>query len=199
MLNIKTVDKSNASATVNNLYEQLCTAMHDCVKSTRSNPKSGGKKRHWWNQDCNIARDRNRLFHHIWKSCGRPSHGTVYNCYRDSRKVFRRCCCLAVYSKTKQTARLISRLHQEGKPNNLWKLIRKSKQHKQSENIIGIQKFVDFFSDKFSECKNETEFNTHIKDDVQSKVDILTEKSQSGFKDIIISQHMICRFIKNQG
>ena len=89
--------------TINNLYEDICTALHDSVMSciSKKNSSSAAKcNKPWWNRKCTLSRNRNRIFHHIWKSCGRPTSGTTYDCYKASRKAYRACCRTAIRSKT---------------------------------------------------------------------------------------------------
>ena len=88
---------NDAEKYVNDLYDGLCTGMHYAVRlsnstSTNNRDSSGRRtKKWWWNKDCLVLRKRNRLFHHIWKSCGKPISGSVADCYKASRKANRKC------------------------------------------------------------------------------------------------------------
>ena len=48
-----------------------------------------------------MFRSRNRLFHLIWKECGRPSKGTIHECYKMSKKNFRKACRKAILAQAK--------------------------------------------------------------------------------------------------
>ena len=81
LLDINSVEGSTASTVVKGFMiksAQLCIGV--------LNPNVCGKKKHWWTRECTFSKNRNRLFHYIWKSCGRPSSGVVYNCYKYARK-----------------------------------------------------------------------------------------------------------------
>ena len=70
------ITKSKARDTVNTIYSQLCDTMHNCVGSYNSSYNRPMKRRkYWWSSKCTAARDRNRLFHKIRKSNGRPKKG----------------------------------------------------------------------------------------------------------------------------
>ena len=73
MENITMLDINSVESTA-----QLCIGV--------LNPNVCGKKKHWWTRECTFSKNRNRLFHYIWKSCGRPSSIVVYNCYKYARK-----------------------------------------------------------------------------------------------------------------
>ena len=106
----------------------LCETLHHSVKACSSSifTTSRGRK-NWWTDDCTEARRLNRLFHYIWKSSGPPSDGNVYECYKLSRKEFRRCCLRAVNDRSKQTYKLIAKLYKEKAPGKMWNAIRKLK------------------------------------------------------------------------
>ena len=105
--------QENCQDYVDELYDTLQKSIHRSVNLSlqylrkthqRHKPKS------WWDKNCQRARDRNRLFHRIWKSCGRPSDGQVYDCYRVSRKTYRKCCRDAVRLQKVKTHQLIGTL-----------------------------------------------------------------------------------------
>ena len=59
------------------VYDQLCEAMHFGVASCSAVNNSTKGKKWWWNQDCLVMRNRNRLFHFIWKKSGKPDSGML--------------------------------------------------------------------------------------------------------------------------
>ena len=60
------VDVEFASLKVNQFYNQLCDAIHQCVKSCSGKVKRQPTVKSWWNANCKSARTRNRLFHYIY-------------------------------------------------------------------------------------------------------------------------------------
>ena len=66
------------------------------------------------------------------------SSGTIYNCYKDSKKAYRHSCQAALHCKMIQTAKLISKLYGQNKSAKLWNIIRKPTKAKQSQGGIGL-------------------------------------------------------------
>ena len=188
LLDEKNVNKSNALAAVTSYYETLCDAIHLCVASCAAQTKPSGKRKHWWNHNCSKSRDRNRLFHHIWKSCGRISSGAVFDCYRDSRKAYRRACRQAVNSRSKYTANLISQLHRERNQCRLWNVIKHRKPSQQPQDNIGIHKLVDFFTLKFGYSPSESTCIHDANQEVSRKYKVLAEQSLSGFTECHVTE-----------
>ena len=89
LINPDSVKTRDMACTINQIYEQLCSIMHRCADLCSTRPKSSARPKHWWNSNCTSARNRNKLFYYIWKSCGQPTSGTIYNCYKDSKKAYR--------------------------------------------------------------------------------------------------------------
>ena len=61
-------------------------AVHDVNGDAKEHGKSSETKPSWWDNDCRIARNRNRLYFYLWKSAGRPLSGQVYEIYKNTRK-----------------------------------------------------------------------------------------------------------------
>ena len=98
------LSKDTAQISVNRLNKQLCETMHNSVSASVSEcDQKKIKVNKWWNYNCTQARNRYRIFYHIWNSCGRPGSGEVYNCYRSARKLYRKTCRIAVNYQTNQT------------------------------------------------------------------------------------------------
>ena len=75
----------NASEAVNRLYKNICAAMLKAAQESASYLYHSRKKtKQWWNNDCWKGRNRNRLFHKIWKSCESRDSGTVHDCYKSA-------------------------------------------------------------------------------------------------------------------
>ena len=143
----------HVKAYVNSLYDSICEGIHSSVKmkikqeSTRS---IRGPKR-WFSSSCKAAKNRNKLFHYIWKSCGRPNKGQVYDCYRTARKEYRRCCRRAVQSKSQRITTLIETMYRERKSKKFWNLIRSSKQNPNAGDAIDTKTLVKYFIQRFSD------------------------------------------------
>ena len=190
-------DRDEALVFVNKLYQRLCYAMHISVKNCNDifhDENNRGKKKHWWNRECKTTRDRNRLFHYIWKCSGRPKSGVIYDCYRGSRKAYRRCCRQAVHDKTNKHYSLINKLHGVKQKSKMWNIIRKTKKSNMSFDSISLEKLQMYFTEKFSTRGPTTICIEEAKKKVESKY--------QGIRDIyknckfVMSESQLCRYIK---
>ena len=145
------INNDSAVLFVNNLHDSLCDAMHEAARqcSTEFPYKRVKVCKTWWTRDCTRARDRNRLFFHIWKSVGRPKQGVTYDCYRESRRAYRRTCKQAVENGYSKKFNLINKLYKENKTARMWNLVRKSKGNRTSENAINMNTLKEHFRVKF--------------------------------------------------
>ena len=96
IISLESVTTSSAKDHINKLYQSLCDSMHEAVQASlfgavrEKKCDSHGKPKGWWNINCIRARNSNRLYHKIWKSCGSPKNGTVYELYMASRRAYRK-------------------------------------------------------------------------------------------------------------
>ena len=129
MLNVpvEEVAAKDAKTYVDHIYDQVCEAMHAAVEYCRPTGKtrfnSNQNKKWWWNKDCLILRDRNKLFHHIWKTNGKPSNGVVSECYKASRKAYRNCCRKAINNRSLGKFKRKTQFYKDKKPREMWNLI----------------------------------------------------------------------------
>ena len=145
------IDKADALNYVNKLYETLNNAIHkattNCNEEFIKTKRSSGKA--WWTKDCSRARDTNRLFFHIWKSVCCPKEGATYECYRDSKRSYRKVCRQAVQNGYRQKFNLIDKLHKEKRPSSMWNIIRQSKGNQMNQNSIDMNDLVSYYKTKF--------------------------------------------------
>ena len=126
-------------AYVNSLFDSICEGIHISVKMNIKQESTRfirGPKR-WFSSSCKAARNRNKLFHYIWKSCGRPNK--VYECYRTACKDYRHCCRQAVQTKSQRITTLIETMYRERKSKKFWNLIRSTKQNPNAGDAIDTE------------------------------------------------------------
>ena len=149
-----TISSVTAEETVNSLSESLVSAIHQAAQTVNNNiqaaARSGPRRRHWWDENCTLARDRMRLFYHMWKSCGRPGEGAVYECYKDSRRAYRRTLRRAVSTEGNRNHRLLTQLFHTNRPGKFWNLVRKARARNSSCDAIQIAALQAHFDAKFN-------------------------------------------------
>ena len=100
------IDDINTHASANNYVNRMCdgmkTVIYKAVESVtqqhRSSYKGKYRKSDCWNENCLIARDRQRLWHIFWHSCHRPREGHVFESYKLAKKAYRNACRWALSS-----------------------------------------------------------------------------------------------------
>ena len=79
------------------IVNTMLSASNQAMKAVKTR-QSNVKGKHWWNADCRHSRNKHRFWFQLWRSCGKPREGAVYDVYKYSKYVFRKACRLAVSS-----------------------------------------------------------------------------------------------------
>ena len=128
--NHKRVDRDNAQCVIDSHTNLTNKAMHAATLAglARVTPSGKTKRRvYWWTSDCTVARNRTRLFFHIWKELGRPGHGQAYQCYRAARKAYKTTCRSAVNSVVHTNHRKLSRILACKRTGQFWNEVNRAK------------------------------------------------------------------------
>ena len=170
MLRVLPIDEIDSHATASKYVDDMCdslkTVLHKTVETVNKAKASSYKgkyiRRHWWNENCLIARDRQRFWHSLWDSCDRPKEGHVYDSYKLAKKAYRNACRMALNNSSQQALSKLNALHGDRKIKQFWNLIRKNK-NSNNNNIddISINSLINHFRTKFG--KNETQDNAFIR------------------------------------
>ena len=186
----------DATGALNTAYDDLCSAMHeaarDAVSSTTSRGPRAPYQKQWWTADCTAARDRCRLFFRIWKEMGRPLHGTAYECYRNSRRTYRRECRSAANKRIQRNHHLLNDLYSTRNPRKFWSMVRKMRSRQQNSDAIDVNKLADHFRQKFAAAPLRNEFLVQTDDEVKRKFNGLYGTQM----DITISELHVKRLIR---
>ena len=161
-------------------------------ESTRS---IRGPKR-WFSSSCKAAKNHNKLFHYIWKSCGRPNKGQVYDCYRTAPKDYR-CCRLAVQTKSQRITTVIETMYRERKSKKFWNLIHGTKQNPNAGYTIDTDTLVKYFKQRFSGPAVNSNVLECARRDVSTKYTILANTSDAERRNIIVSVANIKKYKKS--
>mgnify|MGYP001217179507 CR=1 FL=1 len=160
-------------------YDDLCAAMHEAASeavSVTSRPPRQPHQKQWWTPDCTAARNRCRLFFHIWKESGRPSQGIAYETYRDARKNYRRVCRTSTNAKIRKSHQLLNDLYSARNPRKFWSMVRRMKSRKQSsDDAMDVTRLSNHFTQKFAAAPLQTDFLKQTDDEVRRKYDSLQD------------------------
>ena len=197
-VNLDTVtSRDEARKTVESMCNAAVTVMHECCSSIASDKhdvyKGRFKPNRWWNRDCLVTRDRQRLWYGIWKSCGRPRLGHVYMCYKSAKKTYRRACNQAMNSNFNQLSRRINDLYRGRHMKRLWNFIRSTKRDKSVHDDIGVSDLHKYFSAKFCDSEYTSDVILEAEICVQEKYDDLLNGE---LNSKVMSEAMVKRYIK---
>ena len=73
----------------NNIHVEIT---HNAVLNSKTKTSNKRRRKHWWDTSCTIARDKLKFWFFIWKSCGQPRQGHIYECYKSVKYKFRNTC-----------------------------------------------------------------------------------------------------------
>ena len=180
-----------ANDTLNDFYLQISTSMHKAAQEATASSAQGTRsqhKKHWWNGDCTLARNRCRLFFKVWKDMGRPLNGAAYECYKDARRSYRRACRTASSSGLQKTYRTMDALYHTKCPGKFWNMVKRSKVSRAGFDAIGIETLTDHFTQKFSSAQLRNEFLKRAQEQVQAKHRSIS--SQYYDNEIVSVQHV---------
>jgi hypothetical protein len=148
------VDLEVAKCYVNTMCDAMQRVVHSAVsqmQEQRPGVRHGKHHmKHWWTSDCLQARDKQRFWHHIWTSAGRPRVGQLYSCYKLAKKAYRHVCRIAVNSTTQMPYRQLNFYLGTRSLNKFWNLVRRSKcTSGSSVSDIKLDTLHDYYSDRF--------------------------------------------------
>ena len=101
---------------------------------------------------------------------GRPQEGQTYKCYKEARKAYKKTCRQAINKRTHNRFGMINRLAKEDKAGRMWNIIRKTKNVTNTTTALTINKFEDYFREKFDAPKETTSVMEESKTKVQEKI-----------------------------
>ena len=202
---------------VNKYSSDIISALHKAATSALQHipGRNTNKKvqKHWWNLNCNQAKDRHKFWLTIWNDCNRPRTGAVYDAYKSAKYNFRKACRHAVSSASKANFHMCDTLMRNNRSSAFWKHIKRGKGTGQSNmKNIPISDLDKYFRTKFQydACNENTcvksaraqvnEKLVHLKDvptpvvvtDSQLKLCIrkLRKGSACG-KDGVLAKHLV--------
>lgn len=154
-IDVDAVSEDNALTCLNRLCTELTDAMHGAARAVSENDKRSRTptrpRKHWWDEDCRITRDRHRFWFFIWKSCGRPRTGHVYGCHKEAKKEYRRACRRSINTSMHQHYRAIDALFSSGNARKFWNGISSMKsKSKSSTDDVKLSDLWSYYENKFS-------------------------------------------------
>ena len=182
-------DHDAALKHANNIYDNINAILHKAVEkannATASNYKGNFKKKHWWNDDCLVSRDRQRFWFKIWVSCDRPREGHIYDCYKLAKKTYRKACRIAINSLSLNKILRLNYYHGHHRTKKFWNLIRKNKcNSNKTSDDINIETLSKYYKNKFN--KNDSEPHSFI-----NQAEIVVKDHYLNIKNVIHKEYVM--------
>ena len=196
--NLQSYSADEVKQYINQLCDGLCTTLHQCVETClqQQTRNKKCKSKPWWNTECFKAKQRNSVFYQIWKECGRPTSGLVFDNYKCAKSNYRKVCRLAMNDQIKLSQHTIGTLFHTNKPSQMWNLIRKIKSKPVCNDAISMETLFDFFKNKFS-ALSTTESEIHRAEQrTNEKYTKLSQNCNITKSGASISLYSIKRYIK---
>ena len=200
--NLKHIDlghlnRQGAQNLVNKYSEDLIKIIHNAVLKSKTKSFSNKRRRkHWWDTSCTIARDKLKFWFSIWKSCGRPRQGHIYECYKSVKYKFRNACRTSVNEKIIANLNNCDNLYKQRNMSSFWNVIKQLRKNKSTKDYecISLDKFVTYFENKFSyNTLNENDFIHNLRGQVEQKYDqIVLEKYDFTFSEYLVKKFVHC-------
>ena len=197
---LKEIDShAKANQYLNNMCNNITTVMHKAVKAVNKecNERYKGKyrKKHWWDGNCLLARDRQRFWHRLWVSCDRPREGHIYDSYKLAKNMYRNTCRLAINTCNHNMLNKLNTFYGDRRIKQFWNLIRKNKQtQNKNSNSISINSLINHFKKKFDKSDTENKpFIANALTEVNEKYSIIENHV---YKTFSLPEEKLIHYIK---
>jgi len=165
VINPDEIPDHQVNCSIEKLYNDLCTTFHRSTEAAAPIVKSRhhAKSKHWWSADCTQAKSRNRFWYKMWIDNSKPTSGAVYECYRESKKQFRRICRMSKHKVTQEKYEVINNYLKHRNTNKLWAAVKQLRNAKQDIQVK-LEDLRRYFCDKFdnSTCDAYKDENEEI-------------------------------------
>jgi len=148
-INPDLIPDHQAQLSIDKLYNKLCTAMHSAVEMCIVN-RSQPRQKHWWTRGCTDAKARNRFWHSLWVENGKPTHGAVHDCYKESKRNFRKICRISQSDSIGREYRIINIFMKHRNINKLWASVKRLKNNNH-EIQVTKEDLREYFGKKFQD------------------------------------------------
>ena len=136
-----------------------------------------------------------KVFHTIWRECGKPSSGTVNENYKYAKKSYRKACRLAINHHINIPVVNINKLFSKQISRYVEADYRKTKiKPSETKDCITMDNLREYFELKFSNSFHVSDVIKESKKRVKEKCARLSDNSR--FRGVTISEHKVKRNLK---
>jgi exonuclease III len=109
-------------------FDAVITAMHSAAQEAGCHPNKNHKPKSWWCPELSRLRDGVRFWRGIWSEMGRPRAGHTFECYKATKKAYRRLCRCCVADVEFSRNNELNSLLLQRKTKAFWNAIRRCQQ-----------------------------------------------------------------------
>lgn len=106
--------------------QRICDAIHGSANETVcvDNQRRRSAKRPFWNSELAALNANKKLWWFIWKSCGSPKQGVVFECLKNSKRKFRKLSRYSLNNAVYSTSKRLSDAYYRGDMDTFWRLMK---------------------------------------------------------------------------
>jgi len=154
-------DRDQAALCIDDVYSSLISTMHSATKQINSNPSEHRcNNKHWWTTRCTNAKSKNMFWRKLWMENGKPTHGIVYECYKDTKRQFRRACRSAQHESARDKYNIMNCYMRHRNTNKLWAAVKRLKSTNH-EIQVPKEELRNYFIRKFNNTDSEQHEISH--------------------------------------
>ena len=169
-------DRASARTYIGKVVNELNEAIHSSASVSGCAKKSHYRPKPYWCADLSYLRDTKRFWWHLWVQNGRPREGAVFECYKFSKKQFRkksRRCLHALFNKPVSN---LNSLFRAGNTKMFWNMIKKKPGNSSTLTAGDFSRhFGNIMKDDFNLDSSQSEIRDIVGDTFMSNCNQYTE------------------------
>ena len=146
------------------------------------------KSKHWWIIECTQAQSKNRFWYRLWRDNDKPTHGVIHECYKASKRQFRKTCRIAQKNCTNRQYNAISCYMKYKNTNKLWAAVKQMKNTKQDMHA-SKDELREFLCVKFDDPNLDT--HAQARENVQIHFTTSSVDKGFGFPEALVKKYIL--------
>ena len=118
-------DREGAQRYVNTRMRELTGLIHSAAIASGCSVQSSFRPKAHWSADLTYLRDIKRFWWYIWVQNGRPREGAVFDCYKFSKKQFRKASRKCLHNVFNKSINQLNNLFRDGRSKKFWNTLKK--------------------------------------------------------------------------
>jgi len=164
----------SAQNEVDRFMSDVTQALHMSAAEASNNKKYNFKPKPYWCPELSKLRDKKRFWWHLWVDCGRPRQGSVYDCYKGVKKMFRRTARDCMNIMFQSSFNKFNELYYSKNLQAFWQYVKRSRK-KSVNSILEPDMLASHYEQIMSDDGILSAEQIHISESVDKMYDKLTQ------------------------